>query len=641
MRNQERLDGQIQDFLKRSNSNVEERVVVALRVRNHLVAFAQQLGVHGEIRAFGSFVNGFQLGGSDLDIAFLTKNRGDPVSFLMRFLSLFKERAHLFGNVTTIFKAAVPLIKVTERQSGLEVDFCVNNRLGVRNSLLLQAYCNYDGRVQQLGWLIKDWAKKYELLGSTDGCLSSYAYMLLVIHYLQRCSPAVVPNLQKLAVDPVPVQDEKWGCDDMWDTKFVEDVAALPASENKQSISSLLLGFLEYYGWIFAWETHAVSIRLNDTGVQIDKVDLMAAVPYDQWYIEDPFDLKHNLAGQCSSEGRQLITFAMREGLSQLLSTGDWFIPMHTMDRFYLKCRITEMVSPQELLECFAEDNLQTLYFPQSPVDATGRMNVVFLEFGTAQDRRQAQTKNEMYVADCQLGLHVSSCAFLQRRLAMLSEQYSTYSMSLYQMQKMALLNLEATHEPQLEPCPEPAPGLPCLLNHGEHLFPVDHMKPVDTGNKAVSMEHRPPIAFQPSFVFPCSNPLPASVLLRGPPGLHAQSLANPNLLQDDLNAKATIWQANPDMLQQLATAPVWPKGKFLGISVQMGPATMSLPQELKAQLQALKDMFQEPPHVNTDEMVHEIEIELDVDNALPPLKTAEDLQMKPPLKVYAEASNL
>merc|ERR1711977_725613 len=132
-------------------------------------------------------------------------------------------------------------------------------------------------------------------------------------------------------------------------------------------------------------------------------------------------------------------------------------------------------------------------------------------------------------------------------------------------------------------------------------------------------MKHGPPIAFQPSLVFPCSNPLPPSVLLRIPPGLHAQSLANPNLLQDDLNAKASIWQANPDMPQELGTPPVWPTGKFLGISVQMGPATMSLPQELKAKLQALKDMFQEPPHVNTDEMAPEIEIEIEpsVDIAL------------------------
>ena len=41
------------------------------------------------------------------------------------------------GVVTVPREASVPLLKLTDRDSEMEVDFCVNNQLGVRNSLLL------------------------------------------------------------------------------------------------------------------------------------------------------------------------------------------------------------------------------------------------------------------------------------------------------------------------------------------------------------------------------------------------------------------------------------------------------------------------------------------------------------------------
>merc|ERR550525_108654 len=106
-------------------------------------------------------------------------------------------------------------------KSGIEVDFCINNKLGIRNSLLLSTYCQYDERVAQLGRLVKHWAKSHELVGTADGCLNSYAYVLLTLHYLLSLHPQVVPNLQLLATEHVPVSDSKWGTTDHWDTKFV------------------------------------------------------------------------------------------------------------------------------------------------------------------------------------------------------------------------------------------------------------------------------------------------------------------------------------------------------------------------------------------------------------------------------------
>ena len=43
--------------------------------------------------------------------------------------------------------------------------------------------------------------------------MNSYAYVLLTIHFLQGCSPPVVPNLQSLATESVRIDNRRRGCD--------------------------------------------------------------------------------------------------------------------------------------------------------------------------------------------------------------------------------------------------------------------------------------------------------------------------------------------------------------------------------------------------------------------------------------------
>jgi len=164
-----------------------DREKAARRVRLIISGIARKLHLEGEVKMFGSFSNGFKTGGSDLDVVFVGNIAQDNiVSLLGKFATMVPDYG--FENVTKIFSANVPLVKFTDRKAGLEVDFCINNELGVRNSLLLKTYTAYDRRVLQLGRLVKDWAKRHELVGTADGYLNSYAYMLLTIHFLQSLS---------------------------------------------------------------------------------------------------------------------------------------------------------------------------------------------------------------------------------------------------------------------------------------------------------------------------------------------------------------------------------------------------------------------------------------------------------------------
>ncbi|KAL8280590.1 hypothetical protein RQP46_006913 [Phenoliferia psychrophenolica] len=105
-----------------------------------------------------------------------------------------------FKNVRSVPFAAVPIVKFTAELGGevIEVDINTNERLGVLNSRLINAYCELHPLVRPLCVFIKFWAKQRELNdpGGQKGpvTFSSYTLILLVIAYLQTIE--YLPNLQ-------------------------------------------------------------------------------------------------------------------------------------------------------------------------------------------------------------------------------------------------------------------------------------------------------------------------------------------------------------------------------------------------------------------------------------------------------------
>lgn len=485
----------------------------AMRIQLILHGLAKHFEFPGEVKMFGSYSNGFKTGTSDLDVV-LTGDypNGSAAGMLQKFATALSEYG--FTNVTKIFAANVPLCKFTDRDSGMEVDFCINNDLGVRNSLLLLTYCNYDSRTLRVGRLVKDWAKRHELVGTADGYLNSYAYMLLTIFYLQSIQPPVVPNLQSLGEGKCPVRDSKWGCEDVWDTKFDENWSALPKSENTQSVGELLTGFFHFYVYEFQFRKQAVSIRLNN-GETVNKFSLATPTSEEQWYVEDPFDLKHNLAGKCSRAGRKSIMNEMMEAY-RLLSTGSpWskVCPPGVHEVFYLKCRISDNVTPQALLEEFEPFGLTKLYFPK--LEPGARPGQAFLEFDMSDKRRRAHTKNETYIADVQLQLHYSTQAGLHEAVS--HSSFSTYDMASYAMQRQILAARVQ----------RPADGIEHQVSQTQpHMPQQDHMAKVAGVPLGLAQQ---PTTFSVEDMYKMRHfgampkgavPPPNGMMGRGPPGL-------------------------------------------------------------------------------------------------------------------------
>ena len=69
---------------------------------------------------------------------------------------------------------------------------------GLRNTHLMRTYTEVDERFHKLGYALKHWATICSINDASLGLLSSYALLNMLIHYLQRTEPPVLPYLQQV-----------------------------------------------------------------------------------------------------------------------------------------------------------------------------------------------------------------------------------------------------------------------------------------------------------------------------------------------------------------------------------------------------------------------------------------------------------
>ncbi|KAI0565001.1 PAP/25A associated domain family protein [Gracilaria domingensis] len=238
-----------------------------------------------DIHVYGSAGNGLGLRSADVDTSLYmpkeiatasSKQNGtgdstkDSAKAILARLAATMEHNRIVV-LTKLLDARVPVIKMLDSISGLQVDVCVNNTLAVRNTELLKAYVDLDPRFRYVCILVKHWAKRRDLNDAYHGTLSSYAYTLLVIHYLQTLHPAVLPCLQQMvngkrvrsnSILPKEMTDN--GNNQMYNTYFDRSVTPDTwKSKNLSPVHELLLGFFRYYAYNFKYKTDLASIRLG------------------------------------------------------------------------------------------------------------------------------------------------------------------------------------------------------------------------------------------------------------------------------------------------------------------------------------------------------------------------------------------
>lgn len=88
---------------------------------------------------------------------------------------------------------------------GIQADINFSTMLGLHNTALLRCYAASDPRVRPMVLFIKRWASARKINSSYNGTLSSYGYVLMVLHVLVNVArPFVCQNLQLSATHKAP-----------------------------------------------------------------------------------------------------------------------------------------------------------------------------------------------------------------------------------------------------------------------------------------------------------------------------------------------------------------------------------------------------------------------------------------------------
>ena len=194
-----------------------------------------------------------------------------------------------------------------DSNTGLQCDICQDNVFALRNTKLLRAYCDISKSARALIFTVKLWAKSKGISDASRGSLSSYAWVLLAIFYLQNVDPPILPVLQ----DVVLAEAAGGELSGNKPCRFVEDVIVAKEmlrisregsdflDEEEFTVAHLLKGFFEFYAYTFDRYTDVVCIRKGNA--------YRKGKGKCKWKIsiEDPFELDHDLGTKIANKAAQ------------------------------------------------------------------------------------------------------------------------------------------------------------------------------------------------------------------------------------------------------------------------------------------------------------------------------------------------
>uniref|UniRef100_A0A5F8G275 RNA uridylyltransferase n=1 Tax=Monodelphis domestica TaxID=13616 RepID=A0A5F8G275_MONDO len=274
---------------------------------------------------FGSSKNGFGFRDSDLDICMTLDGHENAEKLnckeIIEGLAKILKRHPGLKNILPITTAKVPIVKFEHRRSGLEGDISLYNTLAQHNTRMLATYAAIDPRVQYLGYTMKVFAKRCDIGDASRGSLSSYAYILMVLYFLQQRDPPVIPVLQEI-FDGKQIPQRMV---DGWNAFFFDDMEELKKrlpslGQNTETLGELWLGLLRFYTEEFDFKEYVISIRQKKLLTTFEKQWTSKCIA-----IEDPFDLNHNLGAGVS---RKMTNFIMKAFINGRKLFGTPFYPL-------------------------------------------------------------------------------------------------------------------------------------------------------------------------------------------------------------------------------------------------------------------------------------------------------------------------
>ncbi|MAR46180.1 MAG: hypothetical protein CMA41_00030 [Euryarchaeota archaeon] len=319
----QKLDSDLKNVIKKiGDAKARSRESLTKHLKGLLF---RRFGKNAMIEVFGSSVTNLSIGTGDLDLCLSFKNK-TPRKVLRKISGLLHEEG--MEDIQLIPKARIPIVKFKDPRSGLDVDISLDNRLAIYNSMMLKSYAQEE-RLRLLVQMVKYWASRRGINNAFEGSLSSYAWTLLTIQHAQMAQPPLAPNRQEGCPSrPLSFHGEKY------DVGFDDEVFA---TNNTQSLGSLLISFFDRFATRWDWDSMVVSIRNGEAlSTKSKKWEHTGPLPLevvtgadDGWMehvmpIEDPFDHEHDLSRVVRAEGAMSIQNEFMRAINMLSDGKTW-----------------------------------------------------------------------------------------------------------------------------------------------------------------------------------------------------------------------------------------------------------------------------------------------------------------------------
>ncbi|KAF9362014.1 hypothetical protein BGX26_006531 [Mortierella sp. AD094] len=239
---------------------------------------------------FGSTVNDLGTSSSDVDICIMTTWSG--LKNVQMLANAF--RKHGMQKVFCVPRAKVPIVKLWDPELHLSCDMNINTPLGLLNTRMIKTYVAIDPRVRPFAMIIKHWARRRVLNDAANGgTISTYAWICIVINFLQMRSPPILPKLHKI---PHTLSDDNQVINDN-DTSFCQDIDQLEGFglPNKETLGGLLYAFFRRFAIEFDYDNYVISIREGCYLTKESKGWHSPGKQYKLLCVEEPFDTSRNL----------------------------------------------------------------------------------------------------------------------------------------------------------------------------------------------------------------------------------------------------------------------------------------------------------------------------------------------------------
>ena len=281
-----------------------------------------------------------------------------------------------------LLKASAPLAKFD--YNGLDVDLCPLSLGSLHNPRLAWVYGQHCPAFVPLARIVKLWAKRRCLVGAPLRYVNSWTLVLLVTQYLQLLGllPAVhtsspscpvhIDDANAEAKDQVFLREGRPGHLDVEElhvrkqTELLIEPLGGETGPTHPSVGELFLGFLAFYGCVFDYSSHAISVRrghllpLKWTQRERDHV----------LHVEEPFEVHSNTARALREDGLACVTYEMKRALLLILTGApvkDIFEPWD----FSCKKLLIVLSKGPHLLRQLLPDNVDTQPGDMDPVTST------------------------------------------------------------------------------------------------------------------------------------------------------------------------------------------------------------------------------------------------------------------------------